>query len=111
MWVSRDRLSAVHLHVLEVTWLVVDANFWGRDPGGVLAALPGWFHETLNEGAVVPRRQPLPLALLVADDAPIRCRRHVLELAHVAVEGNRWQLQFELDAGPFDDLVPARNAA
>src|SRR5579863_6569194 len=102
------------LHVLEIAGLVVDADARRSDPTGEFAGLGDRLHQAGDELAVILRRQPLtllPLPRRIADQLAGGRYVGILELADHAVEADMRQFEFEADAGPVDDLVPAIEAA
>src|ERR1051326_8336212 len=107
------RLSRRDLHILEFAGLVVDADLRRRDPVGELAGLAHRRHQRGDEIAVRGGRQIIALRLLpfgVAEQDAFRRGVDIPELADLAMERGVRQFEAEIDAGLFDDLVPALDA-
>src|SRR5262249_14514295 len=102
------------LHVFEIARLVVDADARRRDPACELAGLDHLPHQTLDEIAVVLRRQPLvlfPVPGCFVNELSARGCVDVLEFANLAVERHVRQLEAEGNTDTINDLVPAVEAA
>src|SRR4051812_44644865 len=107
------RFLSSDLHVFEFAGLVVDADFRRRDPAGEFAGLAFRHHQRTDKIAVVGGRQIIALRFFpfgVAQDDSLRRGVDIAKFADLAVERGVRQFEAEIDAGFFDDLVPALDA-
>src|SRR3954452_21147511 len=101
------------LHIFEFAGLVVDADFRRRYPVGEFAGFALGDHQRTDKLAVLGGGQVIALHLGpfgVAENDAFRRSVDVPELADLAMERGMRQFEAELDAGFFDDLVPALDA-
>ena len=97
-------------HPLEIAGQAVDFRGGRGDPAGVLVRFPLRHHQRLDVLSIlVTGKPPVSLAIprFFAENFTSGTDVHIPVKANMAMEGNVGEAQPEVDAGIFDDLVPA----
>src|SRR6516162_8736762 len=92
------RSCGIDSDVLEVTALIVDADFGWRNPAREPTAVPARLHQALNESPIVVGRKPLAAAVLPLtrrQELSVGRSLDIFELTNEAVEGNVRQFRSE----------------